>query len=195
MLLLVVTLESGRVLHQYMLLSNIAATAVRTGIQLAGLGETCFESTEEGENGEMVPLLLNLGYQATPPAANSLLAHWFAQRRAYVLLYHSRDQILVTGTESPHEPDMSSEFLRNTTDDESESHGCQTVQDAEEPRIESFQNTFAIRLEGTYTPLLFPISLPLRVESRSSYLFQNSNFPLQGGTVCQPKTVGSDDGA
>jgi hypothetical protein len=185
-LLLLVTLETGRVLHQYMLLSHIAGTAVRSGIQLAGLGEGCFEAVESGK-----PLFLNLGYLPNQPANNRHAPHWLAQRRAYTLLLHSKDDILLHGGPSAMlkdgypGPDMTSEYVRLF--DRAPSSNCDSVKQAGGDG-EKLNFTFGFRLQGDYTPLIFPISFPMTIESRASYLHGNSNFPLAGGAPCRPRT-------
>lgn len=184
-LLLLVTLETGRLLHQYMLLSHIAGTAVRSGIQLAGLGEGCFEMEEGNE-----PVLLNLGYAPNQPSDGRLAPHWFAQRRAQILLFHNKERLLVRGDmelAAGHQgPDMASEYVRDT--EEEPSAACESVIDAGGKHY-ALRNSFAVRLEGEYTPMVFPIGFPLRVESRASYLSQNSNFPLAGGPPCRPRPI------
>ena len=184
-LLLVLAVECGRIFHQYMILSNVAATAVRTGIQLGGLGEACFESTFDGEAVE------NLAYDSTPPADSGLLSNWFAQRRANVILYTLRNSLLVRGTGAGEYPTISSEFIRNPSNLSGPSSQCATtLQLASNPaRLVAIKDTFAVRIEGTYTPALFPFDIPLHVESRSSYLFGNGNFAISGGPPCRPRRV------
>lgn len=177
LLLLVASIEFGRVFHQYMILSNTAAIAVRTGVQLGGLGEVCFEN----------PAVRNLAYQGTQPLDPIVLAHWFAQRRANVILYTLRSSLLVQGSGTGGSPSITSEFIRDPGT--SSSALCETTVNSEDTQRAAFKDTFAVRIEGSYKPLLFPVSLPLRVESRSSYLFSNSNYGVTGGAPCRPRRV------
>jgi hypothetical protein len=179
LLLLVASIEFGRVFHQYMILSNTAAVAVRTGVQLGGLGEVCFEDDA----------VQDLAYQSTQPSNPLVLSHWFAQRRANVILYTLRNSLLVTGTGQGQSPNISSEFIRNPLIESSASAACSTTLASDEAHRTAIKDTFAVRIEGSYKPLLFPISFPLRVESRSSYLFSNSNYGVTGGAPCRPKKV------
>lgn len=175
-LLFVGTTEIGRFFYQYMVISNIAYAAVRFGIQLNTINPYCFESNETH----------NIGYVTSEPTG-AVAAHWLAQRRAAVMLDEYKNQLAVTGSGPGGSPDLASEFILDPT--VAPSSNCLTVRNTPSAARKALQNTFAVKVEATYTPLFLGWSFPVRATSRSSYLFNNERFPAfkdpPGGSSAQ----------
>jgi hypothetical protein len=166
-LLLMCTFEMGRLLYNYLIMSNIAAEGVRYGAQLSTLQAGCHADFKD------------LDDEAVPPIDQSL-GHWLTQGRIRSLITAYGSALSISREDSGETPvagsNISTQFIGEfTLPAPSSIAACATsIQQV---------NTLAVQLRFKYQPLLFSFfALPVNVEVTGPYLINNERFPIATGT-------------
>ena len=152
-----------------MILSEIAYEGTRLGSQLDGMRPSCFNTAA----------VKDLGWIGEPETLD-LVPHYIAQNRTVLLLekYKETNYLTVYGPTDANrgaasgEPILRSQYIRRVTGaDVTDYYQGVCVPGPNDV------NTFGVRIEATYEPLVFAIAhIPIKAESRGPFLYNNNKF-------------------
>lgn len=187
LLMIAGTFEIGRFILQYTILSQIAYEGVRSGIQLAAMSQVCFDDDSPSRS------VINYIYSQSFPPSNSSLGHWLAQGRVRTLIWLQGDALSVTDDRVTQQfipnldptyerfPTIKTQFIGAPPTPPEYLAACYNP-----PFNSHLVNTFGVRIEGVYRPLMIPIDVPIAVEAIGSYLYNNQTYQLFSGIARIP---------